>query len=114
MRLLIDYYKITFDFKGECRLRDYLLTILFLMILASLFGFLATENPSLVYLPIIYLGISALPFLSLMVRRLNDSGKSWKTLLWIILPIFGWIIIFVALITRSQTQKERPVSLKIR
>ncbi len=36
-----------------------------------------------------------LPSLGLCVRRLHDTGRSAWNLLWILLPVIGWIIIIV-------------------
>jgi len=35
------------------------------------------------------------PSLANAVRRLHDTGKTWVSLLWILLPLVGWIILIV-------------------
>lgn len=39
--------------------------------------------------------------LGLTVRRLHDTGKEWTYILWDLLPLVGWIIVFVALVKDS-------------
>lgn len=48
-----------------------------------------------------------LPSLSILVRRLHDTGKSALYLFWILLPLAGWIIILIALLTRSQNRRNQ-------
>lgn len=42
------------------------------------------------------------PTLTASVRRLHDTGKDWKPMLWLILPVIGWIILAIMLLRRSE------------
>ena len=39
--------------------------------------------------------------LGIVVRRLHDTGKEWTYLLFSLIPLVGWIIVFVALVKDS-------------
>jgi uncharacterized membrane protein YhaH (DUF805 family) len=39
--------------------------------------------------------LTVLPSITVNVRRLHDIGKSAWALLWVLLPIIGWIVLFV-------------------
>jgi len=43
-----------------------------------------------------------LPSLAVGVRRLHDTGRSGRYLLWALLPIVGWILLIVALAKDSE------------
>ena len=54
------------------------------------------------------LGVASLavliPNLAVGVRRLHDIGKSAWYLLWVLLPIIGWIVLLVAFVTESKPE----------
>jgi len=43
-----------------------------------------------------------IPHLAIMTRRMHDIGKSGWNILWLLLPIVGWIYFIVLLCTKSQ------------
>ena len=45
--------------------------------------------------------IGLIPGLAISVRRLNDAGYTWKSLLWSFCPLVGWIIVLVRLCKKS-------------
>ncbi len=46
--------------------------------------------------------IFLLPCLAVWVRRLHDTGRSAWNILWVLLPIIGWIVLFVYACLDSQ------------
>lgn len=54
-------------------------------------------------LGVAYLAV-IIPSLAVGVRRLHDIGKSAWYLLWVLLPIIGWIVLLVAYVTESKPQ----------
>ena len=54
-------------------------------------------------LGVAYLAV-IIPSLAVGVRRLHDIGKSAWYLLWVLLPIIGWIVLLVAYITDSKPE----------
>lgn len=102
------------DFSGRARRREYWGTVLFnvivqvalnvalVAVLAILFSSIeingeVTVSPLLFVLinipRYIYSLVWLLPSLAVAVRRLHDIGKSGWNLLWIFLPIIGWIML---------------------
>ncbi len=54
-------------------------------------------------LGVAYLAV-IIPSLAVGVRRLHDIGKSAWYLLWVLLPIIGWIVLLVAYVTESKPE----------
>lgn len=48
------------------------------------------------------------PSLAVTVRRLRDTGREWTRLLWLLLPIVGWIILIVQLAEPSVVPAQQP------
>ena len=48
-----------------------------------------------------------LPSLAILVRRLHDTGKSGKNAWFALLPVVGWIILFVYTLQQGQTQENK-------
>lgn len=38
-----------------------------------------------------------IPFFAVCIRRLHDTGRSWEYLLWILVPIVGWVLLTLRL-----------------
>ena len=102
------------DFSGRARRREYWGTVLFnvliqiglniILYVVDTISFSSLETTGGITLsPLLYLLISIpkyiyspiwfLPGLAVAVRRLHDIGKSGWNLLWILLPIIGWIML---------------------
>ena len=54
-------------------------------------------------LGVAYLAV-IIPSLAVGIRRLHDIGKSAWYLLWVLLPIIGWIVLLVAYVTESKPE----------
>ena len=94
-----------FDFKSTTRVGT-LLWVVFLEIWINM-GLIYLDLQIMSPCALVYNLVAFIPHLSLIVRRLNGADKTWKTLLWIFLPVFGWIIILFALFSKSQDERNR-------
>jgi uncharacterized membrane protein YhaH (DUF805 family) len=47
-----------------------------------------------------------IPGLAIAVRRLQDAGHTWKSLLLYLIPLVGWIIVLVRLCKKSIPMDE--------
>ncbi len=59
------------------------------------------------YVNIIFMLAAILPSLGVFVRRLHDSNRSGWNFCWFFLPIVGWIILFVYLLSESTRGPNR-------
>lgn len=84
------------DFNGRARRQEYWLMCVWNLI----FGLIPFVN-------ILYCLVTLLPGFALSVRRLHDTGKSGFWLLILIIPIIGWIIIFVWECTDSDKDENQ-------
>ncbi len=97
-----------FNFGGRARRKEHILfclintTLINLCYLANLYVF----NGTLPYLPLIYLLLTFIPYLSLTVRRLHDIGYGAWALLWYFVPILGWLFLFLWLWTTAGQHKS--------
>ena len=96
------------DFSGRARRLEYWMFILFNIIVSIILtiadGYTGTLDP--IYGVGILSGIYTIgviiPSIAVMVRRLHDSGRSgWFGFL-MLLPLIGWITVFVFLLIDSQ------------
>ena len=88
------------NFNGNASVRDYWMAWLINFIISAILGAITTAIPDLAFISSIYSLAILIPSLAIAVRRLNDAGYSWKSLLWYLLPIVGWIIVLIRLIKK--------------
>ena len=73
-----------FDFSGRSRRTEYWLFV-FVNFVIGLIPFIGW----------VWGIITFIPTIAVAVRRLHDTGRSAWNLLWTIVPVFGWIILFI-------------------
>ena len=105
------------DFSGRARRTEYWMFILFNILFAFLAIFigaflggalLGNEGASLgVGLYVLYLLVIIIPSLSVLVRRLHDTGNSGWMYFISFIPLIGFIWIFVLLVTDSQPGENK-------
>lgn len=87
------------NFRGRARRAEYwyftLFTLIF-MIAATILDALIFGNPQRLFYFCTYLFL-LLPALAVSVRRLHDTGRSGKMLLWYYIASFVWIILSIAI-----------------
>ncbi|MBQ7415840.1 MAG: DUF805 domain-containing protein [Oscillospiraceae bacterium] len=84
------------NFGGKTNVRGYWMAWLFNFLASFVLGFV-DGLLGITILSAVYSLAVLIPGLSIAVRRLNDAGYSWKSLLWMLLPLVGWIIVLVRL-----------------
>lgn len=75
------------------------------IVLASFLGDPELAPPS-VWEPVlrIFQLFTLLPTFAVATRRLRDAGLSPLTLLWLLLPLIGWLILFGCLVAASKQE----------
>ena len=87
-----------FDFEGRSTVQQYWMFTLWCFIFSILLEVIGQDIASTLFsLALLF------PGLAIGARRLHDIGKSgWWQLLWLI-PIIGWIILIVFLVTKGES-----------
>ena len=83
------------NFKGVSTRREFWLAALFTWVYLVCILFTCSIAYTLWWVYYVCVALTILPVSSLMVRRLNSAGLSKKNLLWLLLPIAGWIVLIV-------------------
>lgn len=97
------------EWSGRLSLVDYIktsvvLTIIFSITSVGLFLIIPSVNLSkvLTIFVTLFIGVSIVPSISLLCRRLNDIGLSKTKLLYLLFPIFGALYLFFTLLRKSE------------
>lgn len=97
------------EWSGRLSLVDYIktsvvLTIIFSITSMGLFLIIPSANLSkvLIIFVTLFIGISVVPSISLLCRRLNDIGLNKTKLLYLLFPIFGVLYFFFTLLRKSE------------
>ena len=92
-----DFWKRYFDFGGKSSVGDFWWAILCNIIVGFVVGLVAgilkSEFISYAFSLLIFI-----PELAILCRRLRDGGNSLLNILWLFLPIIGWIILIIKLV----------------
>ena len=103
-----------FDFKGRATRAEYWWWTLFYWIVSfavMMPGMLLCEIDSdlimvaIIPMLIVYV-VGLLPSLSLLVRRLHDTGRSAWWLLWTLVPYVGSFVVFIATVQASEPDNK--------
>ena len=88
-------------FTGRARRSEYWWFVLFNGIVNTLLSVLSQSSELMVLVSVLWpLGVF-LPGLAVCIRRLHDTGRSWKFVFWILVPIYGPIKFLIELIKDS-------------
>lgn len=112
----IDFFKRYFDFEGKSTVGDFWWYVLAALIVSFAIGIIenalgmgatctltkTTISCKGAALSSIYSLATFIPSLALAVRRLRDAGRSPLNLLWVFLPVIGWIILIVFYTEKSK------------
>ncbi|WP_314727257.1 DUF805 domain-containing protein [uncultured Veillonella sp.] len=97
------------EWSGRLSLVDYIktsvvLTIIFSITSVGLFLIIPAVNLSkvLTIFVTLFIGVSIVPSISLLCRRLNDIGLNKTKLLYLLFPIFGALYLFFTLLRKSE------------
>ena len=94
-----EYWERYTDFSGRTSRAKYWWVFLVNFIIGFFFGLLGAIGVSLSG---IYSLVTIIPGIAIAVRRLHDINKSGWNLLWAFLPLVGWIIVLVYLVSESK------------
>ena len=86
-----------FDFKGVSNRSDYWWASLASFIVAYIFYFLGGSAEIFFSIYFLYCFAQAIPSISLTIRRVRDSGKSWLWIFINLVPLVGpiWFIVIL-------------------
>lgn len=97
----VEMWKRWSDFNGRSNVREYWMPVLVNFIVGLILAGLGRVFNIFNTVDYLY-GIAILvPFLALAIRRMHDIGKTGFSLLWVFLPIIGWIYLIYLLIQPS-------------
>ncbi|MBO7218852.1 MAG: DUF805 domain-containing protein [Clostridia bacterium] len=88
-------FRETFNFKGLATRREFWMATLFTFIYLLCINLTCSIAYTLWWVYYVCAILTVVPMLSLMIRRFNSAGISWKNIFWILLPIAGWIVLIV-------------------
>ena len=89
------------NFNDRADLRDYWMAWLINFLIGLAIGVVVAIVKPLAFVSTLYSLAALIPGLAISVRRLNDAGYTWKSLLWYFCPLVGWIIVLVRLCKKS-------------
>lgn len=101
MQEYIAMWKNYVNFSGRTTVRGYWMAALFNFLASLVLSAIVQFIPALGFLSGIYSLAVLIPGLAISVRRLNDAGHTWKSLLLMLIPLVGWIIVIVRLCKKS-------------
>ena len=100
MQEYIEMWQNFANFSGKTSVRGYWMAWLINFVISAAIGAVAGFL-KLDILATLYSLAALIPGLSIAVRRLNDAGHTWKSLLLSLIPLVGWIIVLVRLCKKS-------------
>lgn len=87
------------NFSDRARRSEYWYFVLFNFLISAAAGIIFGEGG--VVTGLISLAL-LLPGIAVSIRRLHDTGRSGWNLLWVLLPVIGWIVLIVFYVGDSQ------------
>ncbi|MBQ7740160.1 MAG: DUF805 domain-containing protein [Eubacterium sp.] len=97
-----------FNFNGRTRRSDFwpvaiVNAVAYSIVSSIISGILGADNAvGSIIVSLLSIGLFVVE-LALVIRRLHDTGKEWTYYLWVLLPLIGSIIVFIALVSDSQS-----------
>ncbi|WLI75702.1 DUF805 domain-containing protein [Kosakonia sp. H02] len=92
-------------FKGRAHRREFWM---FTLVNIILFGVLSVIDRIIVWhiFGLIYALLVLVPSLAVQVRRLHDTNRSWRWLLLMFIPLFGWLALLAFYSQRGTPQEN--------
>ena len=108
IKAYVKYWTNIFNFKGRSTRSDFWFVVLANLIINHLIiGVITGFVPQLEILSTIYSVVSFIPGIALVVRRYHDINKSGGNFLWVLVPLAGWIIVIIHLVTASVNENNK-------
>lgn len=102
MKYYVNYWKEFFNFAGKANRLEFWIPWLINTAIGAVLSIISIYVNALTVLTGIFGFAMLIPSLSIFWRRMHDTGRSGWNILWILLPLVGWIIILVFLFDRSK------------
>ena len=99
---ILSVYKNYFNFSGRARRKEFWSFVLFSFIVQM---FAVGIDSFYVFAAFMYLSI--IPGLALSFRRMHDSGRSAFCFLFLLIPLYGWIVVLVLMLYNSESGSNR-------
>ena len=96
-----EFWQRSFDFKGVTSRRDYWMVVLTNFCIGFVMGVLSSV-PGVIYIYFLFNVLLIVPYLSMMVRRLHDVGKSGWMILTGLIPLVGPVVLLVLSVLPSK------------
>jgi uncharacterized membrane protein YhaH (DUF805 family) len=107
MNYYLDVLKKYAVFTGRARRKEYWMFFLFNVIISFAIGFIDGFIGAMGILSIVYVLGTLLPGIGVAIRRLHDTDRSGWWLLISLVPIVGFIVLLVFLVSDSQPGENR-------
>lgn len=98
--------KKSFRFSGRIDRRQYWIFLLLMLVIMAVCVWFTRKIPALPLWQIFGI-LMLIPYVSATVKRLHDIGKSGLWFLSIVIPVFGWIYLFVLTIENGQETENK-------
>ncbi len=98
--------KKSFVFTGRIDRRQYWLFLLLMLTIMAICAWFTQKIPQLPLWQLFGI-LMLMPYISSTVKRLHDINKSGKWLFSILVPVFGWIYLFVLTIENGSDHTNR-------
>lgn len=112
MQWIILAMKNALNFKGRARRKEYWMFALFTFIVSIVLTIIDTAlglefAPEVGVLSTLFSLVVLIPSISLLFRRLHDTGRSAAWILIGLIPLIGWIVLIVFTVQDSQPQTNK-------
>lgn len=107
MNWYIGCFKKYADFSGRARRTEYWMFVLFNMLVTFVTIFVDGMIGTGGLLAIVYLLGVLIPGFAVFVRRLHDTGRSGWWWLIAIIPLIGWVTVFIFMVLDSEPTTNR-------
>jgi len=98
----LDYLKNWNNIKGTMSRHDYWSGLLTILLIISALLWFGAKIPFLNFLPLVFVVAMLVPYLTATTRRLHDVGRKTWFILLIVIPVAGWLCIFVETIQQTK------------
>ncbi len=99
-------------FSGRARRKEYWMFVLFYMLFSIVFSIMDAVIGTY-FITAIYALVMIIPSLSVMVRRLHDTGRSGWWFFISFVPLVGAIVLLVFLVQNSHDENDYGVNPKL-
>ncbi len=100
----IDVLKKYAVFRGRAQRKEYWMFVLYNLLISIVLEYIDSMISHHTNTPFegLYSLAILIPSIAVLFRRLHDTGRSGWSILWMLLPVVGWIILLVFLVTDSE------------